>query len=331
LVRPLVMHNHEVTVFDTFWFGDYLPKSIHRIKIDARTLTESDIAGFDTIIFLAGLSNDPMADFNPLLNFELNAALPAYLIDLARRAGVKTFIHGGSCSVYGRMDRIATENDDPKTFSPYGVSKLLGEKACLHYSSPNLRVVCFRMGTVCGFSPRMRFDLVINAMVKDAITKRKIVVNDPDAMRPILDMHDAVKAYLSAVSDSHIHGIINLATSNANVMVLATHVQETLRKELGIKAIIENRGVTDLRSYSVNIDHARTLGFAPERTLFQTVEDLICHFDFNTIQGCEDDRYYNIKIFEKMFEQDVFSQRPPVRELLKSPSTMAAAVLSPVG
>lgn len=300
LALPLIVHDHSVIVFDTFWFGDYLPKAVNKIKIDARNLTEEMLAGLDALIFLAGLSNDPMADFNPLLNFELNGALPAYLIDLARRAGVKTFIHGGSCSVYGRTDHKVTEDDIPLTTSPYGVSKLLGELAVMHYANTHLRVVAFRMGTVCGYSPRMRFDLVINAMVKDAMTKRRIVVNDARAMRPILDMHDAVRAYMLALTSPSIQGVINIMTSNATVMEIATHVQETLRTELGIKTKIEDKKGADVRSYAVDASRARGFGIIPERTLFQTVEDVVKHFDFTLQQACEEDRFYNIRMFEKM-------------------------------
>lgn len=299
LVPALVMRRHEVEVVDLFWFGDHLPKEgLRRRHMDAWTLTESDFQGQDTVIFLAGLSNDPMADFDPALNYSSNGALPGYLADQAARAGVKTFIHGGSCSVYGYMvGRPADEDAEPCTSTPYGVSKLMGERGCLQQRD-KMRVVAFRMGTVCGASPRMRFDLVINAMVKDAVTKQFIMVNDMDACRPILDIHDAVAAYVNALTNTNMHGVINIATVNARVEDIALSVQDGIKTRLGIDATIVDKQLRDNRSYHVSIDKAKSMGFIPVQGLEATAMNVSKLFNITLMNDIDNPRFYNIETFK---------------------------------
>ncbi len=100
LVPRLVARGYDVTVVDLCWFGNHLPEKIPVIRPDVLDMGESDLTDVDTVIFLAGLSNDPMAEFSPALNYVYNAAAPANLAYLAKRAGVKRFIFGSSCSVY---------------------------------------------------------------------------------------------------------------------------------------------------------------------------------------------------------------------------------------
>lgn len=302
LAPALGIRGHEVTVVDLFWFGDHLPQSVIRKKMDASLLEAKDLQGFDAVVFLAGLSNDPMADFQPYKNFEFNAALPAYLADQALKAGVKVFVHGGSCSVYGRIEEIATERKTPMTVTPYGLSKLLGEHACLQYGREgSMRVVAFRMGTVCGFSPRMRFDLVINAMVKDGITKGVLSVNDPEARRPILDIRDAVGAYIQAICDSRITGAVNLASFNISVGEIAETVSRVLREERGVHVRVEDKGIPDKRSYTVDLKKAQQLGIYPTASCEYTVSRVVRAFDAKLEAAAENDEYYNIRMFKKMF------------------------------
>ncbi|HEY8241429.1 MAG TPA: SDR family oxidoreductase, partial [Kiritimatiellia bacterium] len=117
----LAERGYEVTVADSLWFGNHLPAAVAVQQRDVFDLQEDDLKGFDQVIFLAGLSNDPMAEYSPALNFISNAASPAYLGYIAKRAGVKRFIFASSCSVYGyAVDQLYAE-DAPATSSyPYG-------------------------------------------------------------------------------------------------------------------------------------------------------------------------------------------------------------------
>ena len=124
LVKTLNQRNHDVTIVDLQWFGNktncdkVINKDIFDININY-------LSNFDCVIFIAGLSNDPMADFSPAKNFIYNAACPSYLAYMAKKAGVKKFIYASSCSVYGFTDdKFSTEEDLTITQHPYGISKL---------------------------------------------------------------------------------------------------------------------------------------------------------------------------------------------------------------
>ena len=128
----LQQSGHDVTVVDACWFGNYLPATIPLIQKDIFEITKSELIGFDEVIFLGGLSNDPMAEFAPQANFIYNTALPAYLGFMAREAGVKRLVYASSCSVYGyTSDKTFTETDPAVCNYPYGASKLQGEQALI--------------------------------------------------------------------------------------------------------------------------------------------------------------------------------------------------------
>lgn len=298
LVPALEQRGHDVTAVDLLWFRSQDEVNFKR-KIycrDAATLIADDLEGFDAVVFLGGLSNDPMADFDPLQNFTANAATPAYLANIARHAGVKIFIHGGSCSVYGMADYV-DENSEVATYSPYGVSKLMGEVGALRQTD-YMRVVAFRMGTVAGWSPRMRFDLVVNAMTKSAITKGEIIINDRKARRPILDMEDAVKAYVHAIESSVPVGIINLASENSAVQTIAEEVRACVKRSIGIHAELIHKDVKEIRSYSVSVDKAKSMGFEFFGGARRAAADIVSNF--KSIKNPEDDRYYNIRTFRQL-------------------------------
>ena len=131
------------------------------------TIHDLSPASLGILIFLAGVSNDPMAEFSPSENFIQNAACPAYLSYESKRAGVRRFIYASSCSVYGyTVDELYDEKSPTTCSYPYGISKLQGENGVMHLSDDKFSVIALRQGTVCGHSDRMRFDLVVNTMFK---------------------------------------------------------------------------------------------------------------------------------------------------------------------
>lgn len=291
----LVGRGHDVEVVDLLWFGEHLEAPVPVWNIDAREITVSGMERFNCVIFLAGMSNDPMADHDPMGNYEENAALPAYLARIAAQAGVQRFIHGGSCSVYGLSDMTLFETDEPRTQTPYGVSKYMAEIGCMQQAGP-MSVINFRQGTVAGYSPRMRFDLVINAMVKDALTKQTLTVNDPDAWRPILAIDDAIRAYAAAVAAPlDISGTYNIASENMSVMDIAL----TIKSLVAAPIEIEVGNVRDCRSYRVNCALARNeMRWQPQWNIKQIAVDLIdkCYL----LESFEKDEFYNIRTFKKM-------------------------------
>ena len=303
LVPRLMERDYDVDVIDLLWFGNHLPDEVKVIQKDIMSLREEDLKGYNQVVFLAGLSNDPMAEFSPVRNFVDNAASPAYLAYISKRAGVMRYIYGCSCSVYGyTVNELYDETSPAISSYPYGISKLQGEFACLRLQDESFSAISLRKGTVCGYSPRMRFDLVVNTMFKSAITENLITVNSPSIWRPILDIRDAASAYTRAIeSDYQISGIFNIASGNYTVGEIADHVKEGVKEQLGITARLSIKNIQDYRNYKVSLEKARNvLSFKARYNVKDIVRDLVDNLDkFNDFQ---DPGYYNIEVL-KMLEE----------------------------
>src|SRR6266849_3962211 len=143
LIPRLLDRGYEIDVIDLLWFGNNLPAEAKIIQKDIFKLDEKDLKGYEQVIFLGGLSNDPMAEFSPGRNFISNAAAPAYLGYLAKRAGIRRFIYAGSCSVYGyTVNELYDETSPAVSHYPYGISKLQGEQAAMYLMDEKYSVIC---------------------------------------------------------------------------------------------------------------------------------------------------------------------------------------------
>lgn len=311
LVPELQKDGHTVDVLDLFWFGKHLPEKTNCVEKDLFELKPEDLTGYDAVIFLAGLSNDPMADYSPALNFIHNAAGPAHCAYVAKVAGVKRFIYAGSCSVYGYAgsNSVSTESDPAKSVYPYGISKLQGELAVRELDDENFSVICFRQGTVCGWSPRMRFDLVMNAMYKNALTEGVIRVDNPDIWRPILAITDAVRAYKSALTAPQaVHGVFNVSSGNFTVGEIGDAIANRLQEQYRTKVRVETDSKPSLRNYRVSTEKAASeLGITFEETLETVVDDLYEHIG-TELKDADDDQYYNVRRFKKLLDTRNFSK-----------------------
>jgi nucleoside-diphosphate-sugar epimerase len=302
LVPELMTRGYDIDVADLFWFGDHLPKDEvvdhhavlgYKRKVDIFDLTEKDLTPYDQVIFMAGLSNDPMAEFSPSKNFIFNAASPAYLAYIAKRAGVKRFVYACSCSVYGyTVDELFDEHSPTACGYPYGISKLQGEQAVLSLQDEKFSVISLRKGTVSGYSPRMRLDLIVNTMFKCAMKDGVITVNNPAIWRPILGIADAVNAYVRAIeSNQAVSGIFNVASENYTVGEIA----DLVREHVGSSVKIDIKHVQDFRNYKVTWDRAKTvLSFHPR----QKVEGILTDLSDNVskFNDWDNPQYYNIQV-----------------------------------
>ncbi|MDE1848528.1 MAG: NAD-dependent epimerase/dehydratase family protein [Nanoarchaeota archaeon] len=301
LVPVLIDMGYEVDVIDNLWFGNHLPKEVRVIQKDLFNLNKEDLNGYDQVIFLAGLSNDPMAEFSPKLNFMYNVALPAYLAFQSKGAGVKRFIYASSCSIYGyTLDRLYTEEDPTSCNYPYGVSKLQGEVVCTQLRDEDFSVIVLRQGTVSGYSPRMRLDLIVNTMFKTSVSEGRIIVNNPSIWRPILDIRDAINAYIKAIqANQSISGVFNIASENYSVGQVAEVVKVEVEKRIKKEIKGDTRNVQDFRNYKVSIEKARTiLGFKPQHRIQDIIDDLFTNQE--KFLDFENKSYYNIKIFQEL-------------------------------
>lgn len=301
LIPRLLERGYKVDVVDLFWFGNHLPRQVGILNKDIFQLTVEDLEAYDQVIFLAGLSNDPMAEYSPSKNFIFNAAAPAYLAYIAKIAKVKRCIYASSCSVYGYTENeLYDETQAVSSHYPYGISKLQGEQAVTQMIDDSFSVISLRKGTISGFSPRMRLDLIVNTMFKSAMKNHVITVNNPSIWRPILSIEDAATAYIRAIEANHsISGVFNIASGNYTVGEVADLVKEAIRERMGIQVNLEIKHIQDFRNYKVTTEKAaNVLSFHPAGNVKSIVFNLIDNFE--RFRDLDNPIYSNIQSFKKM-------------------------------
>lgn len=299
LIPKLLDRGYKVDVVDLFWFGNHLPRQVGTLNKDIFQLTVEDLEPYDQVIFLAGLSNDPMAEYSPSKNFVFNAAAPSYLAYIAKKASVKRYIYASSCSVYGYTENELYDETRPVGSSyPYGISKLQGEQAALQLADENFSVISLRKGTISGYSPRMRFDLIINTMFKSAMKNHTITLDNPSIWRPILSIQDATTAYIRAIEANHkISGIFNVASGNYTVGEVGDSVKSTIEERLGLRINLCIKHIQDFRNYKVSIEKAKNvLSFHPADEVKSIVANLIDNMD--KFRDWDNPLYSNIDTFK---------------------------------
>jgi len=301
LIPRLLDRGYKVDVVDLFWFGNNLPPEVGVLRKDIFHLSVADLEPYDQVIFLAGLSNDPMAEFSPSKNFIFNAAAPAYLAYTAKKAKIKRYIYASSCSVYGYTeDELFDETRPVSSNYPYGISKLQGEQAAMQLADENFSVIALRKGTISGYSPRMRFDLIINTMFKNAVRERSITVNNPSIWRPILAIEDAATAYTRAIeANCKLSGIFNIASGNYTVGEVADLVRGAVEERLAIKVNLQIKHIQDFRNYKVSTEKAsNVLSFHATGDVNSIVGSLVDNMD--RFKDWDNPIYSNIQSLKKL-------------------------------
>src|SRR5215472_10366428 len=301
LIPKLQERGYKVDVVDLFWFGNHLPRATGILNKDIFHLTVEDLEPYDQVIFLGGLSNDPMAEYSPSKNFIFNAAAPAYLGYIAKRAKVKRYVYACSCSVYGYTENELFDEDRPVASShPYGISKLQGEQAVLQLGTADFSVISLRKGTISGYSPRMRLDLIANTMFKTAMRDGIITVNNPSIWRPILSIQDAATAYIRAIeANQKTSGIFNIASGNYTVGEVADLIKAAIEERLNLRINLCINHIQDFRNYKVNVEKAaNVLSFHPTGNVKSIVDNLIDNKE--QFQDWENPAYSNIQMFQQI-------------------------------
>ncbi|HXZ33138.1 MAG TPA: SDR family oxidoreductase [Terriglobales bacterium] len=301
LIPRLIERGYKVDVVDLFWFGNHLPRQAGILNKDIFHLTVEDLEPYDQVIFLAGLSNDPMAEYSPSKNFIFNAAAPAYLGYIAKIAKVKRYIYACSCSVYGYTENELYDETRPVSSSyPYGISKLQGEQAVMQLVDDQFSVISLRKGTISGYSPRMRLDLIINTMFKTAMRDRTITVNNPSIWRPILSIEDAATAYIRAVeTNQKISGIFNIASGNYTVGEVADLIKSAVEERLSLRISLCIKHIQDFRNYKVSVEKAaNVLSFHATGNVKSIVGDLIDNRE--QFQDWDNPAYSNFQTFKQI-------------------------------
>lgn len=301
LLPELLERGYDIDVIDLFWFGNHLPPGINAINKDIFDLKEKDLESYEIVVFMAGLSNDPMAEYAPAENFISNASAPAFLGYIAKKAGVRRFIYAGSCSVYGyTVNELYDEESPAISDYPYGISKLQGENSVMQMNSGSFSVIAFRQGTVSGYSPRMRLDLVVNTMFKTAVMEKAIMVNNPAIWRPVLSIQDAATAYIRAIeANTDISGVFNIASGNYTVGEIGDLVKSGIKHNLNLDIKLNIKHIEDYRNYKVSIEKAKkVLSFHPKYDVDDIVKNLVENLE--KFKDFENPNYYNIQVFKRL-------------------------------
>jgi len=238
-------------------YGDD-PISIPNINKDVRDVAPDDLRGFDAVVHLAALSNDPLGNINPALTYDINHLASVRTAEIARQVGVKRFLFASSCSMYGKAgDDILDETANFNPVTPYAKSKVYVERDVAPMASDSFSPVFLRNATAYGVSPRIRFDLVINNLVAWAHTTGKILMkSDGTPWRPLVHIEDITQAVVCALKADRevIHGLaVNVGSNDENYQMrdLAKMVEETV-PNCAIET--EDGAGPDERCYRANFD-----------------------------------------------------------------------------
>lgn len=314
LVPKLLEAGHAVVVYDRMLFGRAgLPAHPRLCVVEADIRDTARFAqavdGVDSVIHLACISNDPSFELDPALGRSINFECFEPLVAACRSAGVRRFIYASTSSVYGLSDATEVTEEHPLApLTDYSRYKALCESILLGFRSPDFTTIVLRPATVCGDSPRMRFDLTVNILTNHAVTHRLITVFGGSQRRPNIHIDDLAELYgqLLEFPDELVDGeIFNAGYQNHTVGDLAQMVRRVVEREMpetGPPIRIETRPTDDLRSYHVASQKiAQRLGFVPRRTIEDAIRDLCRAFQAGRFpDSLTDERYMNVKTVKRL-------------------------------
>lgn len=249
---------------------------------DVRKFPAEILKEFDAIVALAAISNDPMGVKFEKPTAEINCDAIVAIAEEAKKAGVKSFVFASSCSVYGEGGKDAkTEESAINPLTAYARSKVAAEEGLAELASPEFSVTCFRFATACGWSPRLRLDLVLNDFVASALTTGKIqILSDGSPWRPLIHVRDMARAIEWGATRRRENGgdcvIVNTGSNEWNFTI--RELGQAVAKELhGIEVLVNNKASPDKRSYRVDFSRYAELapGHQPVMTPAATVQELV--------------------------------------------------------
>ena len=305
-VRQLLEKGEAVRVHDKLYFGDQgldeVRDKIELVQGDIRTFDPAVLDGCDAVIHLAGLSNDPTAEFNPKANDEINRHATQVVAEACKRAGIRRFVFASTCSIYDlgfyAPDFLRDEESEVKPRAAYAVSNYEAERILLQMADDTFCPVLLRQGTVYGWSPRMRYDLVVNTFLRDAMAKGVLTVHCGGEMwRPLVDVSDLARVYIACVEApaAKVHArIFNVVGKNYRILELAHWVREALKPVKKVEIEVDY-STYKTRSYRVSGERiAVELGVKPLVGVKESVEHMMKMIEQHNQMDFYNPRHYNI-------------------------------------
>ena len=316
LIPRLLAEGFRVKLLDLYIYGDHVLDAVRdhpdleQIKGDIRdqALLRQVLPGCDAVIHLACISNDPSFELNPALSRSINYDAFGPLVRISKERGVRRFIYASTSSVYGVSGAPDVTEDHPLVpLTDYNKYKGLCEPILLEEQSPDFTTVVIRPATVCGYSPRQRFDLTINILTNHAVNTGRITVFGGTQKRPNIHIEDIVDLYVQLLkeSDERIAGkVFNAGYQNLTVAEIAEIVRSVMQQEVPGRQSLEivTAPTDDIRSYHISSEKIRhELGFVPKRTIEDAVRDLCRAFAAGKLpDSMTDSRYFNIRRMQEI-------------------------------
>ncbi len=279
LVKQLKEHGHyvkgcDIGLFENCAWQPYIKPDEELIR-DIRMLTPEDLEGYDCVMHLAAISNDPMGDLDAGITYDINLHGSVKLAETAKAAGVSRFLFSGSCSVYGKGEKpFLSETDPLNPVSAYAVSKIESEKLISPLADNHFTPVYLRNATAYGYSPMLRIDLVVNNLLGCAHARGDIrIMSDGSPWRPLIHCSDIAKAFvhlMQADREKVANRAINIGGNPENYQVkqIADYVKELMPS---CNIVFTGEAGDDPRNYQVNFDLLSSI--APDFRLDYTVWD----------------------------------------------------------
>lgn len=275
---------------DTQWFGNKLIKNnnLVNVKEDIRNLTGKFIEkNTYAVVHLANIANDPSVELDQTFSWEVNVLAAKNLIETSIKAGVKKFIYASSGSVYGVKNELkVTEDLELVPISTYNKTKMICERLLLSYRD-EIDVYIIRPATVCGLSPRMRFDVSVNLLTLQALKNKKITIMGGNQTRPNIHINDMISVYEHILTSDIEQGIYNAGFENISILELGKKIQSKIDCEI---EIIESN---DPRSYRQCSDKLLETGFEQKFDVDNAIDQISDAFYNNNL--VDDDSCYTVK------------------------------------
>ena len=290
LVPRLLEDGHEVSIVDAMWFGNHLSPDLGAdiLEGDVRKIADVPVRGMDAVVHLANVANDPAVELDQTLSWEVNTLATQQLADRAARAGVGQFVFASSGSVYGvKTETEVTEDLELVPVSAYNKTKMVAERTLMSYAG-DMQIHNIRPATVCGVSPRMRFDVSVNMFVKQAYADGVMTVHGGTQVRPNIHIDDLANVYRHFLANPDLpSGAYNAGFENMEILSIAKLVKDRTGAEIAIS------GSNDPRSYRQNSDKLIATGYKPSKSVSIAIDEVLVALENGELE--DRDEWYTVR------------------------------------